>query len=277
MRLAFCFMSNRLDCLRSLINLDYDNNVPPYIIESYTKNILFNPPIRDDIYIDGSQWNYKWLAVHTGSPKIDYFTLRQASLEMAGNADLIYVGDDDFIFGPGASGVINECCLYMEEHLHCGAILLGANFGAEGAKHGNEIYITNHGHLNTNRGIIVRNRAPVMDSNFHALGAMEDSIISFTCLMDGYYIARRLHVPIEHFVTRNTLAEDHDNPNYDLKFIKHRGIWNRVEEVLGRWPMQEVWPREIFREYRQAAMINEWPARYQEDGTIIGGSNGKGT
>jgi hypothetical protein len=267
-RLAFCFMSNDLRRAVGLSScFNYTIHVPPYIIDSYTKNLLINPPmIPNDVQLL-SDWNVKWKCYNSGTAT-DFFSIRQDSLDMAGNSDLIYVGDDDFLFN-GASGIINECCVYMDEHQDCGAILLGANLGGEGEKHGNDIYITNNGHLNTNRGILVRNRHTVMDNRFHALGALEDTIISFTCLLDGYYIARRLNVPIKHSVERNTLMEDHKNQNYDLKFIQTRGIWNRVEEVLGEWPDQNFWPKGIWGEYRQAAMINGFEPKYDPIGEII--------
>jgi hypothetical protein len=268
MRLAFCFMSNNMKNMNSLyFNFKYNMNEPPYIIESYTKNVLINPPLFPDYQEEIPLWNTKWRS-YNSSPAIDFFSMRQDSLEMAGNADVIFVGDDDFKFEEGSSEVINECCVYLEENPDCGAILLGANFGEEGKSHRDEIYITNKGHLNTNRGILVRNRLDIMDNRFHALGALEDSIISFTCLLDGYYIARRLHVPIEHVVERNTLRSDHHNINYDLDFIKNRGIWNKVTEILGEWEEQSIWPGMIWKEYRRACMVNGRIPKYTIEGCI---------
>jgi hypothetical protein len=271
MRLAFCFMSNDL---RRAVGLDstfnYTMAAPPYIIDSYTKNILINPPMILEDALLLPNWNVQWKRHNSFGATTDFFSLRQDSLSMAGNSDLIYVGDDDFLFD-GASSIINECCVYLEEHQDCGAILLGANLGGEGEKHGTDIYITNNGHLNTNRGILLRNRECLMNNSFHALGALEDTIISFTCLLDGYYIARRLNVPITHTVERNTLKEDHTNRNYDLKFIKTKGIWNRVTEILGEWPDQNIWPKGIWGEYRRVAMINGFEPKYDQEGEILGG------
>ena len=249
MRLAFCFMSNNLHNFNALSrNFDYDMGAPPYIIDSFTKiYCLIHQYQNGNI---SATWNclhkkyYSFVA-------IDFFSIRQDSLEMAGNADLIFVGDDDFKFNAGSSTVINECCLYMSEHSDCGAILLGANFGEEGAKHNDEIYVTNNGHLNTNRGIILRNRKEgLMDNRFFALGAMEDSVISFTCLINGYYIARRLHVPIDHIVERNSIMIDHQNIDYDKKYLMAKGIWSRVHKELGGWYEQDIWPKGVWKEYR---------------------------
>ena len=268
MRLAFCFMTNNIERLFSLKkNFIYDVNVAPYIIDSYTLNVLTNPPIAPELFL--KKWNVKWKKYHTESPAIDYFSIRQDSLDMAGHSELIYVGDDDFKTRDNFSEVINECFLYMYRNKDCGAIILGANFGEEGKLHGNDIYITNNGHLNTNRGIILRNREKLMDNNFHALGAMEDSVISFTCLMDGYYVARRLHVPVDHIVERNSLRENHENINYDFSFLKNRGIWNKVHNILGGWPDQNVWPKGIWKFYRRMAMVNGFVPRYDQDGHII--------
>ena len=267
MRLAFCFMSNHAERLALLKkNFNYDMNVAPYIIDSYTLNVLTNPPI-----VPGSSlknWNINWKKYHTESPAIDYFSIRQDSLAMADNSELIYVGDDDFKTRDDFSETINQCCLYMHQNRDCGAIILGANFGEEGKLHGNEIYITNSGHLNTNRGIILRNRKRLMDNRFHALGAMEDSIISFTCLIYGYYVARRLHVPVDHVVERNSLKIDHDNVNYDLNYLKNRGIWSKVDKLLGGWKEQNVWPIGIWKHYRQSAMVNGFVPKYDQDGHI---------
>jgi hypothetical protein len=267
MRLAFCFMSNNIHNLYALIkNFKYDMAAPPYIIDSYTKNILLNPPIFANELL--STWNCKWKTYESFNA-IDYFSIRQDSLDMAGHAKFIFVGDDDFKFNDGASKVINECCKYMEIHKDCGAILLGANFGEEGSKHGNEIYITNNGHLNTNRGIILRNRINLMDNRLHALGAMEDSVISFTCLRMGYYIARRLHVPIDHIVERNSIMLNHNNINYDKEYIMRQGIWYKVHTQLGGWYEQDKWPKGVFQEYHQSAMINGFTPKYDVNGGII--------
>lgn len=247
------------------MELNYTCNEPPYVIDSYTKNILGNPPLQPDIMLNDN-WNYSW-ATYCAN-QIDYFHLRQASLKMAGDADFIFVGDDDFIFGAGAPRVINECCQYLLLNQSCGAILLGANFGGEGAKHGDEIYITNNGHLNVNRGIVLRNRDRLMDNRFHATGALEDSIINFTCLLDGYYICRRLHVPIEHSISRNTLSTQHSDMNYDMDFIKSQGIWSKVNKFIGPWQEQSIWPYGIWDKYRQAAMRNGRDIRYGLNGEI---------
>jgi len=270
MRLAFCFISNNNTNLMHLYyHFNYRMAVPPYIIDSYTMNVLINPPLNyHNVKMD--RWNVKWKCYESFAA-IDYFSIRQDSLEMAGNADLIFVGDDDFKFNEGSSEAINECCLYMERNKDCGAILLGANWGEEGKLHENEVYITNKGHLNTNRGIILRNRdrLRLMNNGFHALGAMEDSVISFTCLLDGYYIARRLHVPIEHIVERNSLFPGNTNQNYDLDFVRKRGIWSKVVKTLGSWEDQNIWPMGIWQHYRQMAMVNGFLLTYDIDGTII--------
>jgi hypothetical protein len=246
-------------------NFKYSIATPPYTVDSFTKNILVNPPIDSAIGLAG--WNVKWKIYHANYC-IDYFSIRQDSLEMAQNADVIYVGDDDFKFDIDASKVINECCLYMIQNPDCGAILLAANFGGLGEITGDQITIVNNGHLNTNRGIIVRNRPKLMENRFHALGAMEDSIISFTCLMDGYYIARRCNVPIRHIVERHTLREHHDNPNYDLNWLKHYGVWSKVSKLLGGWEDQNIWPPGIWTHYRQAAMVFGRIPRYTPEGEI---------
>jgi len=270
MRLAFCFISNNNTNLMHLYyHFNYRMAVPPYIIDSYTMNVLINPPLSyHNVKMD--RWNVKWKCYESFAA-IDYFSIRQDSLEMAGNADLIFVGDDDFKFNEGSSEAINECCLYMERNKDCGAILLGANWGEEGKLHENEVYITNKGHLNTNRGIILRNRdrLRLMNNGFHALGAMEDSVISFTCLLDGYYIARRLHVPINHIVERNSLFPGNINQNYDLDFVRKRGIWSKVVKTLGSWEDQNIWPMGIWQHYRQMAMVNGFLLTYDIDGTII--------
>ena len=268
MRLAFCFMSNNLGNFYALSrNFSYDMAAPPYVIDSFTKNALTNPPIFD--HEELATWNCQWKTYNSFNA-IDYFSIRQDSLKMAGNADFIFVGDDDFKFRLGSSSVINECCRYMWENHDCGAILLGANFGEEGLMHEKEIYITNKGHLNTNRGIILRNnRQELMMNAFHALGAMEDSIISFTCLMDGYYIARRLHVPIDHIDERNSILTDHPNINYDKNYIVTQGIWSKVHKQLGGWYDQNIWPKGVWSHYHQMSMIRGFTPKYDYEGNIL--------
>jgi hypothetical protein len=262
-------MSNNLQNFYALgKNFNYDMAVPPYVINSFTKNILTNPPIYDAENL--ATWNYKWKS-YNSFDATDYFSIRQDSLDMAGHADLIFVGDDDFKFRYEASKIINECCRYMLDNEGCGAILLGANFGDEGAKHNDDIYITNDGHLNTNRGIILRNRKgrSLMKNSLHALGAMEDSVISFTALLDGYYIARRLHVPIDHIVERNSIKIDHVNPSYDKNYLVKKGIWSKVHMQLGGWYEQAIWPKGLWREYRRMAMIRGFVPKYDEFGNIV--------
>jgi hypothetical protein len=265
MRLAFCFMSNTQSRLRDLLAyFNYDANLSPYVIDSYTQNILVNPPLQSDIYLY-SNWNIKWVsyecAVYT-----DYFSLRQDSLAMAGNADFIYVGDDDMRFFEGSSEVINECIKYMILNEDCGAIYLAANFGEEYKYHDKEIYVINNGHIGTNRGIILRNRPVLMDNRLHALGANEDFIIGFTAVMQGYYICRKLHVPIEHPANNNRVGV---SPNSNMDFMMSRGIMSKVNKFIGKWTDHNIWPENIFKIYRQEAMKKGFGFTYDTDGSIL--------
>ena len=114
MRLAFVAISNRIEDAKKLNeNYKYDINTPPYIVESYTKNVLINPPIPRDFYVEG--WNCQWKIYHC-SPTHDAFWMRQDALDMAKNAELIYICDDDMEFKDGASQWINECCVYMKDN-----------------------------------------------------------------------------------------------------------------------------------------------------------------
>jgi hypothetical protein len=265
MRLAFCFLSNREDGLRNLINhFQYDINVSPDLIDSYSKNILVNPPIQNDVYVPG--WNTEWRE-YNSAPTIDMFSMRQDSFLMARNADIIYIGDDDMAFKEGSSETINECCDYMQDNPDCGAIYLGGNFGGEGKEHGEEIYIINRGHVGTNRGILVRNRPRILDNRLHALGANFDAVVAFTCLLDGLYIARKLHVPIQHYTT-NIMKENHKDIFYDLTYLKNKGIMSRVNKVIGKWEDHAVWPENIFNYYRQAAMREGRVPKYHQDGSM---------
>jgi hypothetical protein len=268
MRLAFCFISNNDDSLRELIKyFHYEMNIPPYVIDSYSLNLLTNPPLQSDMYFN-ADWNIRW-KVYISHPTIDMFSLRQDSFEMAGNAEIIFVGDDDMRINYESSQTINECCQYMLEHPDCGAIYLGGNFGGEGDHHGDEIYITNKGHLSTNRGILVRNRPNILDNRLHALGANFDFALGFSYLIQGYYIARRLHVPIDH-LTNNIMRENHPNMFYDLTFLKSRGIMSKVNKLIGSWTDHSVWPEGIFAQYRQMAMVRGFTHKYDIDGNIFG-------
>jgi hypothetical protein len=264
MRLSFCFLSNRKVTFENLINnFHFEADVH---VQSWTKNILLNPPISPHTY--APYWNIKYKE-YNSFPVADMFWMRQDSIDMAGHADLIYIGDDDMEFKDKSSEAINECCAYMEENIDCGAIYLGGNFGGEGDSHGNEIYIANKGALGTNRGILVRNRPVVMDNCFHALGAMFDCAVGFTCLIQGYYIARRLHVPIEHH-TKTMLEYGHPNLFYDLKYINTYGIRAKMMEVIGgEWTDRQAWPKNIFSIYRQAAMVAGRELVYDIDGNIM--------
>lgn len=265
MRLAFCFLSNNVKNFCKLDeSLHYDvHDVSYSCVSSFTKNVLFNPPMQ---YCDRwDDWNVKYKTYKFRTP-IDMFWMRQDSLDMAGHAELIYIGDDDMIFQKGSTAVINQCCVYMRDNPDCGAIYLGGNFGGEGAFHKDEIYIVNKGELGTNRGILVRNRPIVLDNRFHALGAIFDCIVGFTCLLDGLYIARRLHVPIEHNTT-NTLEKDHQNLFYDLNYIQSYGIRGKVIELIGPWTDRKEWPKDIFGFYRREAMRKGYAPRYD----ILGG------
>jgi hypothetical protein len=265
MRLAFCFLSNKEDGLRNLrSHIYYIMNTPPYVIDSYSLNLLINPPLQSDLYFP--DWNVEYRQ-YFSFPVIDMFSMRQDSLAMARNAEFIFIGDDDMRFEEGSSEVINECCYYMIKNEDCGAIYLGGNFGGEGAKHGKEIYIDNKGYLGTNRGILVRNRPVMLDQRLHAPGANFDAALAFTCLMQGYYVARRLHVPIQHLTT-NVMKENHPNQFYDLNYLRSQGIMSKVNEVIGRWTNHALWPTGIFYLYRQAAMRQGFICKYDEDGVI---------
>jgi hypothetical protein len=269
MRLAFCFLSNNIEKISALDkNFHYNiNHISNDVVVSYTKNLLTNPPVPEYFY--PLKWNTQWRTYYTDQVA-DMFSLRQDSLAMAGNADVIFIGDDDFEFKEGSTKVINQCCHYMEDNRDCGAIYLGGNFGGEGNKHGDEIYIANSGHLSTNRGILVRNRPNIMDNRLHALGANFDFVIGFTCLMHGLYIARRLHVPIEHH-TSNIIKKDHKNLFYDLDYLRTKGIMSKVNKVIGKWEDHSIWPENIFREYRQMSMVCGMIPRYDIYGNILEG------
>lgn len=241
------------------------NDVSRSVVSSFTKNVLFNPPIP--YYDRWDRWNVKW-KTYNFRLHIDMFWMREDSLRMAEDADLIYIGDDDMEFKEGSTSAINQCCNYMQENPDCGAIYLGGNFGGEGDHHKDEIYITNKGHLGTNRGILVRNRdEELLNRRLHAPGANFDAVIGFTALLQGYYIARRLHVPIEHH-TDNVMKEDHVDPFYDINYMKRYGIMARVNEVIGDWNDHAVWPENIFTFYRQAVMRNGWLPKYDVQGNI---------
>jgi hypothetical protein len=267
MRLAFCFLSNKQEGVRNLMrNFNYIMDVPPYVIDSCSYNLMCNPPLQSDFYINDA-WNVEWVTYHS-TPTLDMFSLRQDSLAMARNADVIFIGDDDMIIDQKSSSTINDACLYMDNNQDCGAIYLCGNLGGMGDKLGEGIHIANSGHLSTNRGILARNRSIMLDNRFHALGANFDFIIGFTCLMHGFYVARMFQVPIEH-LTKTRMRVGHENQFYDLDFIKDKGIMHKVNEVLGEWTNHEIWPKEIWKEYRQAAMINGRLFHYDEFGNII--------
>jgi hypothetical protein len=264
MRLSFCFLSNNIQNFQNMDQSFHFSLNDNSCISSFTKNVLFNPPIARYCYIPN--WNYKWKIYHS-YPTIDMFWMRQDSLYMAENADIIYIGDDDMEFKEGSTEVINQCCAYMQDNQDCGAIYLGGNFGGEGDFHKDEIYIANKGELGTNRGILVRNKPVILDNRFHALGAIFDCIVGFTCMMQGMYVARRLHVPIEHFTT-NILKENHEQLFYDLNYINKLGIRNKVNEVIGEWTDRKGWPPSIFTQYRQAAMKSGYYPKYDIYGNI---------
>jgi hypothetical protein len=232
-------------------------------VDSFTKNVLFNPPVPPTNRWD--DWNVRWKAYHSGE-YTDYFSIRQDSLAMAENADIIFVGDDDFIFQEGSSQVIDECCFYMDENKDCGAIYLAANFGDAYKSHGNEIYIINNGHLGTNRGIILRNREVMMWNEFHALGANEDFIIGYTCVLQGYYLCRKLHMPIEHPANNNRIGT---SKNSEIDFLMSKGIMSKINKHLGYWADHNQWPEGIFKIYHKNALAIGWKPRYTADGEII--------
>jgi hypothetical protein len=266
MRLAFCFLSNNKEKFLAMNQSLCYTSSPYSIIDSYTLNVLFNPPVSPDFKT--IEWNCKWMQIYS-KEVFDMFSYRQASLKMAGNADIIFIGDDDFEFQYPSYSVIDDCAAYMWDNPDCGAIYLGGNFGGEGKLHGDEIYIANKGHLGTNRGIIVRNRPNLMENSLHALGANFDAVIGFTCLMQGYYVARRLHVPILHH-TKNIMEENHKSTFYDLNYLRKYGIMSKINEVIGKWTDHAVWPIEIFSLYRQAAMVNGRMLYYDIDGSFWG-------
>lgn len=269
MRLAFCFMSNDIRSFHRMDNsFCYKSG---NVVTSFTKNVLFNPPVSAGTS-RWHDWNVRWRAYQ--SEYTDYFSIRQDSLHMAHEADFIFVGDDDFVFQDGSTEIINECIRYMVINLHCGAVYLASKFGNDHITHNNEIYVINDGHLSTNRGIILRNRKEdLMDNRLHALGANEDFVIGFTCLLQGYYLARRLHMPIEHGKERNNLSEENPNKNYNLQFLKERGIMAKVNEHIGKWEDHNIWPKNIFEYYMEGIHSKGWRPKYKLDGEIYAGNS----
>jgi hypothetical protein len=267
MRLAFCFLSNNVSKFFKMdTTFHYSlQNILSTCVSSFTKNVLFNPPMQYCDHWYG--WNVKYKIYHFRSV-IDMFWMRQDSFDMAGHADLIYIGDDDMEFLTGSTAVINQCCAYMQDNPDCGAIYLGGNFGGEGYFHKDEIYVANRGALGTNRGILVRNRPELLNNKFHALGAMFDCAVGFSAMLDGYYIARRLHVPIEHH-TKSILTEDHKDKFYNLDYIRTHGIRSKIIKEIGEWKERSEWPEEIFRMYRQASWRKGFSPKYHQDGSII--------
>jgi hypothetical protein len=263
MRLAFSLMtnSNLFDRVRQ--NLHYEIGYP---ITSFTKNALINPPLP--MWYQCNNWNLKWKCYNPQKGLIDFFSIRQDALDMCSHADFIFMLDDEFIFKEGSSAIINQCCEYLKDNVDCGAIFLAGNFGGEGDKHGDEIYITNNKLLSLNRGIVLRNKAVNMDDRLHGLGWADETIIGFTCLMQGYYLARRMHVPIDHD-SLNWLSEENPNLNYNTKFIINNGIGANINKVIGKWDKLDVWPENIFSLYRQEAMLKGFVLRYDIEGAII--------
>jgi hypothetical protein len=273
MRLAFCFISNKKDNLLKLMAHFHYFITKNSCIDSFTKNVLINPPIQKDFpqqLFLGHDWNFKWKSYHMSS-YIDFFWLRQDAISMADNADFIFLGDDDMVFREGSSEAIDECCLHMKEHPDCGAIYLSDKFGNEYKTHDKEIYIINSGHISINRGILVRNREIAMDNRLHAVGACDDWAVGFTAMMQGYYLARKLYVPIEHpVVTRiGKMGDKGVNIGSDIDFLKTEGIFSKIDEVIGPIEDPGIWPKNIFRLYRQAAMLKGFVPKYDADGEMI--------
>lgn len=267
-RLAFCIMSNNIQLFHQMDNSFYYKG--ENIVDSFTKNVLFNPPIGAGTTRWGD-WNVKWKS-YKMEEYIDYFAIRQDSIDLAGNADFIFVGDDDMIFRKGSTAVINECVQYLINNEQCGAIYLAANFGEAYKYHENEIYVLNNGHLGINRGVVLRNRKEdKMDNRLHALGANDDFIIGYTCVLQGYYICRRLHVPIDHPAKNNRVDT---SKNSEYTFMMSKGIMSKVNKHIGKWEDHNQWPENIFKYYTQSVHAKGWKLKYNLDGTIIGGGHG---
>jgi hypothetical protein len=263
MRLAFSLMCAYQDRFNQLQwNFNYKMDFP---ITSFTKNVLTNPPFQKNQYVQ--EWNVEWKCYNPSEGLIDFFSIRQDALDMCKHADFIFMLDDEFVFREESSKVINQCCLYMMNNIDCGAIYLGGNFGGEGDSHKDEIYITNNKLLSLNRGIVLRNKAVNMDNRLHGLGWADETIIGFTNLMQGYYLARRMHVPIDHD-SKNWLSEDNENLNYNTDYIINNGIGVGINRVIGKWDKLDVWPKNIFNLYHQAAMKKGFVPKYDVEGEI---------
>jgi hypothetical protein len=268
MRLAFCFISNKLRNLQKLEGNFHYFLTKNSCIDSFTMNVLTNPPINRFSFIN-EKWNIRWKSYHM-SPYIDFFWLRQDAIVMADNADFIFLGDDDMVFREGSSEAIDECCIYMKENPDCGAIYMSNKFGDEYKTHDDKIYVINKGHISINRGILVRNREVVIDNRLHAVGACDDWAIGFTAIMQGYYLARKLYVPIEHpVVTRiGKMGEEGVNIGSDIEFLKTKGIFSKINEVIGPIEDPGIWPKNIFNLYHQAAMKKGFVPKYDVEGEI---------
>jgi hypothetical protein len=268
MRLAFCFMSNKIEKLRHMHDhFIYDlNHVSNQCVDTFSVNVLTNPPIHREFSF--LEWNFKWVDIRSHIAT-DFFTLRQESIKMAPYADIIYIGDDDMEFREGSTEVINHCTMYMENHKDCGAIYLGGNFGGEGAHHGGEIFISNTGSFGINRGVILRNRPELLDNRLHALGACEDAIMGFTALMQGYYIARKLNIQSIYHESAHRIGEDAEDINYNLPYIRNYGFRKVVGQVIGPWESRTEWPKDIWHLYLKKCKFFRCEPRYDENGSIV--------
>jgi hypothetical protein len=103
----------------------------------------------------------------------------------------------------------------------------------------------------------------VMDNRLHAVGACDDWVIGFTAMMQGYYLARKLYVPIDHPVKTRLEGST-------LEHLKTKGIFSKISEVIGPIEDPGIWPKNIFSLYRQAAMRNGFVCKYDVKGGING-------
>lgn len=215
MKLSIIFPSNRPDAFFNMF-------LPSINQLSYLKKHMV---ITFIMVYQGAEWTYKKLEeaekkmeainenfISFEQPKIMAMCLSRDIGIRLKECDYFMQTDDDVIFRPGtkcypySSGQrFHQCIEYMEHFSKCGFVMCSGSLGGSVQKL--EISSTKTGLFATQRGIIFR-YIPNHDyygATINGIGSMQDTIITYRLLENGFFPAKQFNNPTIH---RTTLGKN---------------------------------------------------------------------
>ena len=197
-----------------------------YPIDGGDVFLLAQPPFREDFYHIGVETT--WIQ-YPKADVTDWMGIRRDCLNV-GDYEYYYIVDDDIIFTKESPAFIEKALQYMDDNPLCGALYFCGTVGGMCTEQ--KVIRIEGGHLNTNRGILIRGGHAPFHDKFHFTGACDDWALGLTKIMQGFYIARYFMAPMD--VRQPTqLGRGSGTLTYDMEFIEsERGFLGNCMRIL---------------------------------------------